>query len=250
MMDAPCSVARPARITILDDHALFAESLALALETEGHLAQRVDLTGRCVTLATALAAVLRSVPRIVLLDPALSRIGDGSRLVAPLAASGAAVIILTESGDRALWGEWVRHGAKAVLPKSCPLTDVLRVVDRVRDGLPLMSERERAALVDVNVRKEAEERQTRARLARLTPRESEVLAALMQGAQIHDIARACFVSESTVRSQVKSILAKLEMHSQLAAVAAASKAGWRPAKDQEHLPGSVRRGHARTSRRG
>jgi DNA-binding NarL/FixJ family response regulator len=68
----------------------------------------------------------------------------------------------------------------------------------------------------------------RSRLDNLTTREREVLAHLMNGQPVRDIARESFVSEATVRTQVKSILAKLDVSSQLAAVGAAHRASWRP----------------------
>ena len=55
-----------------------------------------------------------------------------------------------------------------------------------------------------------------------------MLRQLMQGHQVREIARLNVVSEATVRTQVKSILAKLEVSSQLAAVGLAHEAGWRP----------------------
>mgnify|MGYP001572761099 FL=1 len=54
---------------------------------------------------------------------------------------------------------------------------------------------------------------------RLSPRESEVLSCLSRGQHAKDIARQLGVSPSTVRSHVKTILGKLEVHSQLEAVA-------------------------------
>jgi DNA-binding NarL/FixJ family response regulator len=45
---------------------------------------------------------------------------------------------------------------------------------------------------------------------------------------VREIARSAVVSEATVRTQVKSILAKLEFSSQIAAVGAAYKISWRP----------------------
>lgn len=53
----------------------------------------------------------------------------------------------------------------------------------------------------------------------------------MRGAQVREIARESVVSEATVRTQVKAILAKLELSSQLAAVGAAYRVGWRPPGD-------------------
>lgn len=67
----------------------------------------------------------------------------------------------------------------------------------------------------------------RERLDTLTRREREVLTDLMQGASIRDIARSSAVAESTVRTQVKSIFAKLRVNSQIAAVGLAHRAGWR-----------------------
>ncbi len=62
--------------------------------------------------------------------------------------------------------------------------------------------------------------------ARLTEREQFVLSELMEGHGAEDIAKAAFVSISTVRSQIKAILQKLGVNSQLAAVAMARRAGW------------------------
>ena len=57
-------------------------------------------------------------------------------------------------------------------------------------------------------------------------RESEVLGHLMKGRAVREIAGLSVVSEATVRTQVKSILAKLEVSSQLAAVGLAHEIGW------------------------
>ena len=61
---------------------------------------------------------------------------------------------------------------------------------------------------------------------RLTPREEEVLSALMRGAKARDICTQSYVSMPTVRSQIRSILTKLGVTSQLAAVALAYQSGW------------------------
>lgn len=63
-------------------------------------------------------------------------------------------------------------------------------------------------------------------LAGLTERERYVLTELMEGHCAEEIAGAAGVSISTVRSQIKSILQKLGVGSQLAAVAMARRAGW------------------------
>ena len=66
------------------------------------------------------------------------------------------------------------------------------------------------------------------RLDQLTVREREVLAHLMHGRTVREIASVGVVSEATVRTQVKAILAKLDVTSQIAAVGLAHQVGWRP----------------------
>ena len=65
-----------------------------------------------------------------------------------------------------------------------------------------------------------------AKFQNLSNRESEVLWALMMGKSAGEIAEESFVSIATIRSQIKAILRKLEVNSQLAAVALAYQAGW------------------------
>ena len=62
----------------------------------------------------------------------------------------------------------------------------------------------------------------------LSARERQVLGSLMSGLTVREIAKAGSVSEGTVRTQVKAILAKLEVGTQLAAVGLAHEVNWRP----------------------
>ena len=61
---------------------------------------------------------------------------------------------------------------------------------------------------------------------RLSPRERTVLAALVEGESVTDIAARAVVSVATVRTQVRAILEKVGVCSQLEAVALAHKHGW------------------------
>jgi two-component system nitrate/nitrite response regulator NarL len=64
------------------------------------------------------------------------------------------------------------------------------------------------------------------RFERLTPKEREVLMGLMRGETAQQISRQSFVSLPTVRSQIRSILVKLGVSSQLGAVVLAYRSGW------------------------
>jgi two-component system, NarL family, nitrate/nitrite response regulator NarL len=215
------------RILILEDHILFAESLDLALTIEGYEVLRLAVPTQDQTPHAVVTAVSRHKPRIVLLDLDLGGFGEGERLIGPLAKAGINVIVVTGSVDRARWGEAVRLGARKVLSKTRPLNDVLAAVRRINQGLSVMSNEERQDLVHIWHKERSHLVEAHARIERLTVRERQVLAQLMLGQTVREIAAADVVSEATVRTQVKSILAKLEVTSQLAAVGLAHRLGWK-----------------------
>ncbi|SFC27766.1 DNA-binding response regulator, NarL/FixJ family, contains REC and HTH domains [Nocardioides terrae] len=228
MSPPPQSSRSQVRILIVEDHVLFAESLDLALSVEGYDVRRVDVPEDGSNPASLVTTLLRLRPRIVLLDLDLGAFGDGVRLISPLAKAGANVVVVTASSDRGRWGEALRHGARATLSKSQPLNDILGTVRRINAGLPVMGHEQREELLRVWHEQRRETQGIQERFAQLTARETQVLGHLMLGHTVHDIAAAGVVSEATVRTQVKSILSKLRVSSQLAAVGLAHQIGWRP----------------------
>ncbi|HTW16402.1 MAG TPA: response regulator transcription factor [Nocardioides sp.] len=216
------------RTLIVEDHTLFAESLEIALSIEGYDVQRLAVPSSATTTASLLASIARVRPRIVLLDLDLGTFGDGTRLINPIARMGANVVVVTASLDRARWGECVRYGARKTMSKAQPLQEILAVVRRINHGLPVMDVQEREELLALWHRERQDRQERRRRLEELTAREREVLGHLMAGHPVRDIARLSVVSEATVRTQVKSILAKLEVSSQLAAVGLAFSLEWQP----------------------
>lgn len=214
-------------VLVVDDHVLFAQSVALALESTGATVELVPPTSAAAVLAACRAAA----PATVLLDLRLGVTSDGSPLdgldlIAPVAAAGCRVLVLTgERGDD-VWGTAVERGARAVLPKDVDLGVLTDVVGRVQAGEEVLDPGRRYELVAA-ARRAREE--TTARLAafqQLSPREAEVLRSLAAGQAAAGIARAAHVSEATVRTQIRAVLSKLEVQSQLQAVALARRAGW------------------------
>jgi len=218
------------RILIIEDHMLFAESMDLALTIEGYDVRRLPVPDMGSSQAALLSAITRLRPRIVLLDLDLGHLGDGVRLIAPIARTGAHVVVVTASADRGRWGECLRYGARKVLTKARPLNEIMATIRRLNQGRPVMDPEERNELLHVWHEERQAHHEFRLRLQRLTAREREVLGHLMEGHTVRDIAHLSVVSEATVRTQVKSILAKLEVSSQLAAVGLANTTGWRPSQ--------------------
>ena len=225
-MSATSDTRPSTRVLIIEDHTLFAESLELALSLEGYDVRRLALPEIGGSMATLRSTALRSNARIVLLDLDLGRFGDGMNLISPLARSGANVVVVTASTDHGRWGACVRQGARKILSKGRPLQETLSTVRRLHQGLPVMTSDELERLLDAWRSDRMVTDDMRRRLELLTPREKQVLGALIEGHNVREIARIGVVSEATVRTQVKSILGKLEVSSQLAAVGLAHHVGW------------------------
>lgn len=214
------------RVVLVEDHQLFAESLDVAMTIEGYDVRRISPPESVTHANTLLPAILRAQPRIVLLDLDLGPAGSAIPLIEPIVRTGAAVVVVTASHDKVRWGECLRNGARIVLSKTSPLNRILATVRLINDGRSVLSHEDREDLLRLYHSERHEVKEIRGRLDALTRRESEILGYLMDGLNVRDIAVRSVVSEATVRTQVKSILAKLGVSSQLAAVGIAHRANW------------------------
>lgn len=215
------------RVVLVEDHVLFAESLELALDLDGHDASSIS-PDSFTSMPALLSRILRLRPSIVLLDLELGALGDGSRLITPLVEQGTQVIVVTAVTDRVRWGECMALGARRVLPKSGALNEILWTIRRLDTGLPVTAEGERERMIAFSRQRSSALEAERGRLESLTTREKEVLGRLMCGETVREIAGRFVVSDATVRSQVKAILAKLDVSSQIAAVGLANRVHWNP----------------------
>lgn len=221
-MKAPAR-SRRLRVLIVDDQRLLVDSLNLALRLEGLepvVASAADAAG-------LLEIVRTDPPALVLLDLDLGgALGDGTDLVAPCVAAGARVLVLTGTTDELWMAAALEQGACAAIDKGIPFDELLRLVLSAARGGTVMAPEERQRLLHgLQAHRAARERDL-APFESLTPREQQVLRALSLGQTVSHIAKVWVVSESTVRSQVHAVLRKLEVRSQLEAVAAATRVGW------------------------
>jgi DNA-binding NarL/FixJ family response regulator len=129
-------------------------------------------------------------------------------------------VVVTAAPEGPLWGAALDAGACLVLPMSNGLEPVCRAVTQAAGGTEATVPAEQEELVrlwaELVERRDLISQQVRS----LTPREHEVLTMLHAGDRIARIAQLLEVSPVTVRSQVKAVLRKLEVNSQLGAVAA------------------------------
>lgn len=135
-------------------------------------------------------------------------------------------LVLTDAPRGPLWGAMLEAGVVGILQSNTTISDVLDAIVTVHEGGVLDDElRDRVELVEAWRRGEAERDDARARLASLTPRQREVLRMIHLGFTVSEIAEMNGVAPSTVRSQVRSVLRKLGVNSQLAASAIYEKWG-------------------------
>lgn len=212
-----------ARIVVVDDHEIIAQSLSASLSALGHDVLRVDCT------EPDLVATIRGMePDLVVLDLDLGPAGSGGRLVAPLTEGACRVLVLTGVTDRVRKARCLRSGAVAVVGKHRSFDELRAAIGTAVAGDELLSPHEREEELAWLRSEDALRRGLRRGFEELTPREEEVLGGLLHGHAVDEIADKAVVAPSTVRSQVRSILRKLGVNSQLAAVARAREAGWDP----------------------
>jgi DNA-binding NarL/FixJ family response regulator len=215
------------RVAIVEDHALLAHALARALTEIGFLAESIVPEAD----AEVAAAVAEFRPDVVLLDLDLGGLGSSVRLIPDLRSLGAKVVVVTGEASRARWGECIEAGADAVVTKAVSFDELLERIARILDENQRIVNADHEELRACAREHRRNEKLRRERFEHLTPRECDVLDALTQGMSAEEIAASAFVSVTTVRSHIRSILQKLGVNSQLAAVAAAVRCDWRNPQD-------------------
>jgi DNA-binding NarL/FixJ family response regulator len=212
------------RVALVEDHVLLAQSVGLALRAEGLDVVAGDLIGE----QELIESLSPGADMLVLLDLDLGEpLVDGVRLIPVLRQRGARVLVVTGTTDRLRIAAAVEAGAIGYVGKHQPFDELLDVALRAVRGEQVLDPCERHELLAAlrAHRKDVERRSAPFRA--LTPKESLVLDELTLGKSVESIAAEWVVSEATVRTQVRGVLTKLAVRSQLAAVAKARAAGWR-----------------------
>ncbi len=208
------------RVLLVDDHLAFRQPLAFMLMRE------LDITiiGQAGTVAEA--RPLLSQADIALIDLDLPD-GEGIELIEELQSINpqATALVLTGYGTDVAMARAVEAGAAGVIHKTRPVSEIMDAIRRVHAGESLLSVRETMEMLRFITRQREQQRTVQATIARLTPREREVLQALAAGLSDYEIAHQLHVSHETVRSHMVNVLHKLEVDSRLKALVFAVKHG-------------------------
>jgi DNA-binding NarL/FixJ family response regulator len=204
-----------ARILIADDHPLTRDALAGLLSASGF-----DVVGQATDGAEAVEQAVALKPDLVLLDLTMPGM-DGLTALPRIreAVPDTAVVVLTAAEDDANLLSAIRLGAAGYLLKNEPPERIVEFLRGVANGEAALSGavarrlmeqvREGGGRTDVVPESFAE---------RLSARELEVLLLLDQHLSTEEIAARLFISEHTVRSHVKNLLAKLGVSSRRGAL--------------------------------
>ncbi len=213
---APDPAGRPTRLVVVDDHAVFAESLSLALGAEPDFA----VVGTATSLAEARAMVVSAEPDVVLLDHRLpdglgvDSIGELKRL-----RPAVDVVVLTAAAEDSMLVTATEAGCAGFILKTSPLDELVAAVRTAAAGEITVSSELLARLLN------RLQQQRSGPVSDLTARELEILRLIAEGLTNGVIATRLFISVNTVRNHVQGILTKLGAHSKLEALSIAIRDG-------------------------
>ena len=206
--------SKPIRVLLVDDHQLLTGSLSQLLQREPD----IDVVGVAGTVNDA-KQLARDRLDVVLMD---YRLPDGTGAEAARAIKarwpGARIVMLTGLNDDETILESIQAGADGYLTKDRAVDEVVSAVRQAHAGETLLP---RAVIMGIAQRVAAARDRggDRRQIEPLTPRELEVLRALVEGLSTPEICDRLFIAPNTLRTHVQNIMGKLRVHSKLEAVA-------------------------------
>ncbi len=192
---------------IADDHEVVREGLRLALSRSPH----IRVIGEASDGKSAITLTERRRPDVVIMDLRMPDM-DGLEATEMILSKTpeTAVLIFTAYGERSLMQRGLESGARGYILKETPHETLIRAVEKVAGGDTFVDPALMAEFIAGKGQMEV-----------LTPREREILQLLADGMSNVDVAAKLFISQETVKSHVRHILAKLEADTRTQAVAIA-----------------------------
>jgi DNA-binding NarL/FixJ family response regulator len=207
------------RVLLVDDHALARTGLRMVLDAEPD----IEVVGEAATGRQAIHSVARLKPDVVLMDVRMPEM-DGIAATREIAGA-ARVLILTTFDLNEYVYDALQAGATGFLLKDVgpeQLTEGIRVV---ASGDALLAPTVTRRLIDELVAARRRRATPPPALDSLTPREREVLKLVAQGLSNTEIAELLVVEETTVKTHVSRLLAKLGLRDRVQAVIFAYETG-------------------------
>ena len=194
-------------VLIVDDHEVVREGLRLSLSRTPH----IRVVGEAPDGNAALDLASRRKPNVVIMDVRMPGM-DGLDATKALMERepNTSVLIFTAYSERSLLARGLESGAKGYILKEAPHDTLVRAIEKVAGGDSFIDPALMPAFLSGKDREDM-----------LTAREREILQLLADGMSNADAAQRLFISQETVKSHVRHILAKLEADTRTHAVAIA-----------------------------
>lgn len=201
------------RILIADDHPIFRDGLKRLLESEGEF----KVIGEACDGVEAVTMARQLIPEVMLLDLAMPR-RQGLETLRELAsdARSVRVILLTAAAEKEQIVEALQLGARGVVLKDSATQILLKSIRAVMNGEYWVGRESVSNLVQylrtlVTPASAFPQRNK----YRLTPRELEIIAAVVAGFANKEIAQYFKISEDTVKHHLSNIFDKVGVSSRL-----------------------------------
>lgn len=214
------------RVLIVDDQALLRMGFAMVLDG----ADGIEVIGEAADGRAAVTQAKALYPDVVLMDvrmPDVDGIEATKQIVSALPHTRVLVLTTFDLDEYAFAG--LRAGASGFLLKDTPPADLVTAIRNVAAGESVLSPRITSRMIELFGEKlptEAPEDSPAAKIiASLTTREREVLELIATGASNAEIAAQLYVSETTVKTHVGNLLAKLGLRDRVQAVVFAYENG-------------------------
>jgi DNA-binding NarL/FixJ family response regulator len=204
---------RKVRILIVDDQALFADSLKAVI---GYRTGDFEVVGVAQDGEAAIELARREVPDAILMDIRMPGL-DGVQATKAIHAEfpEVKIIVLTSFDDDEYIHDALESGAVGYILKDIPVSELLSSLRAVIDGAFLVSPAVAKKLVRRDPIRPSPPRAAPARLEELGKREREILVLLGRGLDNARIAQELFISEQTVKNYVYGIYSKLGEHNRV-----------------------------------
>jgi DNA-binding NarL/FixJ family response regulator len=210
------------RVLLVDDDDLMRAGLRAVLSSD----DSIDVVGEVGEGRRAVAAVRELRPHVVLMDirmPDLDGIAATREVLS--ASPDVKVVMLTTFEDEEYIFGALAAGAAGFLLKRTRPEDLIAAIDVIAGGDALLSPVITRKVIDRATSRPEVDARARAEVGQLTPREREVLELVARGMSNAEIARTLVIEETTVKTHVKRVLAKLGLRDRVQAVIFAYESG-------------------------
>lgn len=208
----------PITVLLAEERTLFRSALRASLEAEGDIVVVAE-AGSSHQAATEIRRSLPDVAVIAADLPPAGGIGVSSSV--KMADVGSRILIVSERPDEETLVAAVKAGADGYIDWSHGEAAVLSAVRRLHKGEACIPPGMLGVLLRSLIRRNREDDSALDRFSKLSRREREVLALMVEGMDNPAIARALVVSPNTARTHVQNVLSKLNVHSRFEAAALA-----------------------------